>query len=309
MASRKKASDLQLAESYNRLNNLWMVAEEFSMCGQSVHERLVKMGIKLRNPKFTEKEKDFLIHNYNTYLLKGKLSELALELGRSKPFICRKARALNLTNINRSKKLLANYIPPCPDWNKRPHPRGMKGKKHTPETLALLSIRSIESQSIINNDKEKRYNITRKTLETKHKNGVFVNARPHTTWKSGWREIGGKRKYFRSMWEANYARYLDFLKTNKQIIEWEHEPDVFWFDGIKRGCVSYLPDFKVTELNGAVVYHEVKGWMDDRSKTKIKRMCIYHPEAILIIIDAKWFKSNNKKLSTIIKGWEISKRK
>ena len=89
--------------------------------------------------------------------------------------------------------------------------------------------------------------------------------------KSGWREIGGIRKYYRSRWEANYARYLEFLKVNGEIEKWEHEPETFWFEGIKRGVMSYLPDFRVTEKNGDIVFHEVKGWMDARSITKIKR--------------------------------------
>ena len=64
-------------------------------------------------------------------------------------------------------------------------------------------------------------------------------------WQPGWREIGGKRKYFRSKWESNYARYLQFLKEHKQIEDWHHECETFWFEGIKRGVCSYLPDFKV----------------------------------------------------------------
>lgn len=308
MAASKKASDSQIIDSYNRLRNVWEVAKEFGMCGQSVHERLVKLGIKLRNPKFTKEEISILRSKYSIYLLKGDLKKLADEMGRTKAFICRKARDIGITNLSRKKSLLENHKPHIPDWVNNPHPKGMKGKKHTKETLDKLSIINKENQLKINQDPEKRYDITRRSLETRIKNGVFVNARPHTTWKSDWREIGGKRKYFRSMLEANYARYLEFLKVNKEIIEWEHEPEVFWFDGIKRGCVSYLPDFRVTELNGLFVYHEVKGWMDDRSKTKIKRMEIYHPEIKLLIIDAKWFKANNKKLSPIIKGWETNKK-
>lgn len=304
----KKASGSQIIDSYNRLNNVWEVAKEFNMCGQSVHERLIKLGVKLRNPKFTKEEEYILRNKYSIYLLKGDLQKLADEMGRTKQFICRKARGLGITDISRKKSLLQNYIPLKPDWVNRDHPKGMKGKHHTPETISKLCIINKENQAKINQDKDKRYDITKRTLETKIKNGVFVNARPNTTWKSGWREIGGKRKYFRSMWEANYARYLEFLKIHKQIIEWEHEPEVFWFDGIKRGCVSYLPDFRVTELNNSFTYHEVKGWMDDRSKTKIKRMEIYHPQIKLLIIEAKWFKENNKKLSPIIKGWENNKK-
>lgn len=125
-----------------------------------------------------------------------------------------------------------------------------------------------------------------------------------TTWKAGWREIGGKKKYFRSRWEANYARYLEYLKKHKEIKEWDHEPETFWFDGIKRGCRSYLPDFRVTLNNGEVEFYEVKGWMDDRSKTKIKRMAKYHPDIKLIVIQEKEYNFIKKAVSPLIPDWE-----
>jgi hypothetical protein len=49
---------------------------------------------------------------------------------------------------------------------------------------------------------------------------------------------------------------------------------------------------------------EVKGWMDPKSATKIKRFKKYFPEHNLIIIDKEWFKSNSAKLRLIIKDWE-----
>lgn len=127
---------------------------------------------------------------------------------------------------------------------------------------------------------------------------------PKPAWNAGWREIGGQRKYFRSKWEANYARYLELLKSKGQLHSWEHEPETFWFKGIKRGCVSYLPDFRITEMNGKIAYHEVKGFMDHKSQTKINRMAKYYPKVTIRVIDAAWFKHNNKMLAGIIPDWE-----
>lgn len=304
MPFNKKVSDEILIESYSRLNNIWKVGEEVGLCGQSVHERLVKLGIKRKNPHFTQDERFLLLEHYTNYLLQGKLQELADKMGRTKEFICRKARGLGLTDMKRKKSLLANFKPHTPDWKTKPHPRGMAGKKHSKETLDRLSIINKQNQQKISEDVEKRADIIIRTMKTRMKNGNFVQPRIKQTWKAGWREIGGKRKYFRSRWEANYARYLQFLKDHSQIKEWEHEAKVFWFEGIKRGCVSFLPDFEITENSGEKVYHEVKGWMDDRSRTKIRRMRIYFPEIKLTIIDAKWFKANNKTLMPIIYGWE-----
>lgn len=105
----------------------------------------------------------------------------------------------------------------------------------------------------------------------------------------GWRTVAGRRIYFRSGWEVSYAWYLQFLKEKKQILEWEYEPTTFWFESIKRGVRSYLPDFRITRLDGTCWYAEVKGYMDARSRTKIKRFKKYYPQEQLCVIDGSWF--------------------
>lgn len=116
----------------------------------------------------------------------------------------------------------------------------------------------------------------------------------------GWYDINGKRMFFRSKWEVNYALYLDFLIKQKQIKKWEYEVDTFWFEAIKRGVRSYKPDFKVYTNKGNIEYHEIKGYMDTRSKTKLKRMKIYYPEIKMILIDAPIYNDIKKKLGRLI---------
>lgn len=128
-------------------------------------------------------------------------------------------------------------------------------------------------------------------------------------WVAGWREIGGKKCYFRSRWEYNYAAYLQFLKQRGLIIEWQHEKKTFWFEKTKRGTRSYLPDFIVTCLVGEDEVHEVKGYMDARSATKLKRMQIYYPLVKVVVIGEKWFRENAKKLMYIVPGWEVGNKK
>lgn len=128
--------------------------------------------------------------------------------------------------------------------------------------------------------------------------------RTNVTFKQSWRDIGGKRIFARSAWEANIARYLEFLKSGGYIQEWTHEEECFWFESIKRGVRSYLPDFKVTELDGSVCYWEVKGYFDAKSKTKIKRFKKYYPQHKLRLIDSVEYKKLAKQLSKIIQGWE-----
>ena len=106
--------------------------------------------------------------------------------------------------------------------------------------------------------------------------------------------------YFRSKWEANYALYLDFLIKNKQIKDWEYEKDVFVFDKINFGTRSYRPDFKIKNNDNSIEYHEVKGYMDGRSKTKLRRMLKYYPEIKLILIDQKVYLDIAKKIGKML---------
>jgi hypothetical protein len=119
----------------------------------------------------------------------------------------------------------------------------------------------------------------------------------------GWYEIDGKKMYLKSNWEKRYAYYLDFMKKHNHIIDWEYEPDTFWFEGIKRGTNNYKPDFKVLFPSGNYEYFEVKGFMDKKSATKIKRMAKYHPTIKLRVIDKVWFSTNGKILKKVIKNW------
>ena len=128
--------------------------------------------------------------------------------------------------------------------------------------------------------------------------------KPKSNIKAGWQTIGGQRCYFRSRWEANYARYLEWLVQMGDIKSWEYEPKTFWFEGIKRGCRSYLPDFRVQTIPSGEEYHEVKGWMDPKSKTKLKRMAKYYPEVKLILVDERAYRAIARSMKFIIKGWE-----
>lgn len=121
--------------------------------------------------------------------------------------------------------------------------------------------------------------------------------------KAGWHTIGGVRKYYRSSWESNYAYYLEWLKQLGKVTEWQHEPKTFWFEGIRRGTVSYLPDFRVVWADGRVEWHEVKGHMDARSATKIKRMAKYHPDVVLVVIGSKAYAQLKRAVYTLCPGW------
>lgn len=263
---------------------------------------------------WTEKEVDTLKEYYaKTPPEVFSLYSIAKGLGKTHASVALKASRLGLSNgtrakstthrkaVSDAKKAFYQAHPeklPCPPvFTKETHPRGMLGKRQNPEHVANLKA--------LHTGKRQTPDHIDKRMKTRLANfGTLAPERIGTTWKQGWREVNGERIYFRSRWEYNYALYLEFLRLRGEIQKWEHEPETFWFEKIKRGCRTYLPDFRVTLPSGMVEYHEVKGWMDPRSITKIKRMAKYHPKIILRVIDGTWFKANGANLRAIIPAWE-----
>jgi hypothetical protein len=295
----------ELHKKYIETNNVWKTAKYFGLCGQSVHERLSKNGLihKMNVLSDVDKQKIILFYQQGFECGDNKLKELAKELNRTKNYISRYAKEQGLTNKNRkyteSNRLNMSVIAKN-SIAKNGHPKGMLNKKHSKETLEVLSIRSKQMWERMSDDKKNEK--VMKMLKTKvaKYGSACSNVSANVTWKQGWREIGGVRKFYRSRWEANYGRYLEFLRVNGKIQSWKHESKTFWFEGIKRGCRSYLPDFLVVNNDGTEEYHEVKGYMDSRSLTKLKRMKKYYPEVKLLVVGAEWFKANMKRLREFV---------
>lgn len=294
MTRKQKASDEQITEAYIRLKSVWEVGKEFGMCGQSVHERIKKLGF-VDEDKWTEEQIVLLTRFYTEKIFSTRdkmgLEELAQRIGKLKTNVCRKARELGLTNIKRrlSQEYAQKMGQNTKEWiAENGHPKGMLGKKHSEEAK-----RQIE---------EKMLSI----LQMRHARGTLYSpATQKNGRKPGVRCIGGKEIAFRSSWEANYARYLQLMVENGKIQKWEFEPETFWFDKIQRGCRSYLPDFKVWDEDGTFFFVEVKGWMDQKSATKLKRMETYYPETMLILVDANKMKHIEKSYSHLIPDWEF----
>ena len=121
-----------------------------------------------------------------------------------------------------------------------------------------------------------------------------------TAYKQFWAKIGGREPiYFRSSWEYYYSLFLEKLYQEKKIADWKHEPKVFWFNDIKRGVRSYLPDFCIVHNNGSEEWCEVKGYFDSKSQTKMKRMAKYYPEVNIRLVDSAWFKQNLKAIKAL----------
>jgi len=215
--------------------------------------------------------------------------ELSEIIGISEDVVRVKLKELGIKKIPEGKGM----------WEIYGHPRGMNGKHHNDQFKQKTSARVIKDWEKMTPEKLEKRRI--KQVKTRIKNGTLNPnkniSNPYSRTHGGKRpDLGGQ--YFRSSWEANIARYYNFLG-----IKWEFEPKEFIFQDLRRGCVSYTPDFYLVEEDKWV---EVKGWFDKRSKTKLKRFKKYFPEecAKLEIIDSIRYRAIAKQCKGVIPGWE-----
>lgn len=171
-----------------------------------------------------------------------------------------------------------------------------KGHKHTEESKLKISKAGMGRKF----KKERTEKILKTKMERYGKLG-FPTSNTYSHSKRGYYQIGSKKMYFRSLWEANYALYVDYLQKTGKIKKWEFEVDTFWFNNIKRGVRSYLPDFKITNNDESIEYHEVKGYMDSKSITKLKRMKKYYPNIKIVLIECNTYKELKNKMGAFLK--------
>ncbi len=185
-------------------------------------------------------------------------------------------------------------------------PQGSPESREKISRLTRLAMQRPEVQEKIRQPRNYTYSEDRKIAQSNNLKGkmpanlLYANS-CYPNIQRGNYDINGTEMYFRSKWEANYALYLDFLVDHKQIIKWEYESDVFIFEQIKYGTRSYRPDFKLFNLNGSIEYHEIKGYMDSKSRTKLKRMAKYYPEIKLILVQRDEYMHLIKQLGKLLK--------
>jgi hypothetical protein len=314
-----KLDDAALRAMYRDRLPVAAIAAALGRSDGAIRNRAYRLSITSHENDWTPEEESAVREAYQTAEFGEELGldALALKLGRHKTNISRKARSLGLTDISRplkrepkvrvpkigqegSEELRAHQSALAKDRiAKNGHPRGMLGKKHRAEARRVIGEKSAARWAALTADE--RLALCDKMYRASAKRGPPQIARG--SWKAGWREIGGKRNYYRSRWEANYARWLQFLKERGEIVDWEHEPQTFWFEKIMRGVRSYKPDFRVTERE-QITWHEVKGWMDSRSRTTLRRFAKYYPDEILYLVRLQPMKSLARNAGPMIEGWE-----
>lgn len=298
-------------ESYQRLKSVWKVGEELGISAQTAHNMLTAELGPLRNPEFTDGQKAIIIEYYKNcpensfdlHYLCDIIGKNRKHIGRfaSTQGLTKKGRPHNDTNRKTLKAISADR------WKSRPHPRGMLGKKHTPENIEIISQKSRKSWATMKltntgsmAPEALEANAARLRLARSRVNPVNMHCRSNCGKRPDLGDI-----HFRSSWEANYARYLNLLMKMKIVEYWEFEPETFWFEEIRRGVRSYLPDFRVKyKHDPKLEYVEIKGWITAKDRTKWKRMKKYYPHIKLVIVAKKEYYSIRNKWRSSIPTWE-----
>jgi len=280
------------------------------------------LGLFKQSPFWTDVEVETLKKWYRWHASKKvNLPAIAKVLDRTLNAVGLKAEELGLTNIYRKggkgrrkyfneKERKIGSAKAHKEWlETHEHPRGALGMKHTPETKAKM--KAAAAAWMKNATPEQLKAKGRKMVATKLERYGSAGGHQGNPYSSARR---GKRAdlgdiFFRSRWEANYARYLNFLKAQNQIKDWQFEPQTFIFHGVIRGANTYLPDFKVIENDGSHVWHEVKGWMKSTDRTKLKRMAKYYPDEKVIVIGPPEYAEIESSVAGLIDKWEYKENK
>jgi hypothetical protein len=79
--------------------------------------------------------------------------------------------------------------------------------------------------------------------------------------------------------EAAYASYLEGMRVAGHIIRWDYEPEKLRLADL----TYYTPDFRVVYPDGAIEFHEVKGFVRDDAMVKLKVAAETHPYRFVMI--------------------------
>jgi len=127
----------------------------------------------------------------------------------------------------------------------------------------------------------KKRNLGRKCPNNKYKRGFFRK---------------DLNQYFRSSWEANFARIMNFVG-----IKWEYEKERFVFND----STSMLIDFFLSDVN---VYVEVKGFLDPTSLDRLEKLSVEYAGEDIKIVDGEAYGQLEKTFSSLIPNWEYKNR-
>jgi len=231
------------------------VARRFGISDTTVREILRRNGLVASHLR--EKVSDAQIEQMLALYHAGKtLKEIADEM--------RIVRGTPCSNGTVSKVLRKAGVPLRPS---------IKRHKLTPEVRAELAGRYAAGE--IMDALQRAYGVS-STIVVACLDEFGVKHR--TSWgkfqTEPWTDARGRAWTFKSRWELAYAQHLD-----AQGLSWDYEARKFGL----HTCKCYTPDF-VVDRDGVDEYHEVKGWLDDRTIARMQEFSRTYPARHLILV-------------------------
>jgi hypothetical protein len=287
------------------------IANQLGRTLGSVRKRCSVLGLNSKHPALTNHDREGIKRWYeerqNSTLEEFNLDALANQMNRSKNLISRCAGGMGLTirgrvQGERIRRMIGDAT--CRTIKNNGHPKGMLGKKHSSE-FSLKQSERVKARVFTKEQTEARVRKANATKIAKYGSGAphwLISSNPYSRGKRG-KRADLENRYFRSSWEANYARYLNFLVKHRKIVAWDYEVKTFVFHGVERGVLTYTPDFFITNSDGTTEWHEVKGWMDAKSIAKLKRMSKFYPNEKIVVVGSKEYRGISK-WKKLIGDWE-----
>jgi 5-methylcytosine-specific restriction endonuclease McrA len=101
MSAHLRVTNDQIIEAYNRTGSIWKAAKSIGIGGQSLHERLVHMGVPMKHRRWTGDEDDELITLLDNRLTVGQIGS---QLGRTFAAVACRMNELNLSVKSHDRK-------------------------------------------------------------------------------------------------------------------------------------------------------------------------------------------------------------
>jgi len=187
-----------------------------------------------------------------------------------------------------TRKKLSNALRGKPSRN--------KGKKHSEEAKRKMSL-SLKKLKGENLGRFPKGNVPWNlgiSFNRGNKNFRFGKPSSYYEGHGRVRRKDLNNQYFRSRWEANFARILNYWK-----VPWEYEKTRF-----DLGDCTYCPDFKVFDPEAGNYFVEIMGFFDETHKRKFKLFTEKYPQERLQIIHKEEYNDLKKEFSNKIENWE-----
>lgn len=102
-------NDQALVDAYRETGSCWKAGKLVGLSGQTAWEKLKRLGAMTPVNLWTEADGQRLRAEYLLYRNAGRLDVLAMEMGRTKAYLCKQAKRLNLTDPRHARPYASTW--------------------------------------------------------------------------------------------------------------------------------------------------------------------------------------------------------